>query len=57
MLVNGVDGLAARLELIGGAKESLDLQYYIFRGDTSGTLVAQAALHAADRGVRVRILV
>jgi putative cardiolipin synthase len=57
MLANGVDGLAARLELIGAAKESLDLQYYIFRGDISGTLVAQALLQAAERGVRVRILV
>ncbi len=57
MLANGVDGLAARLELIGAAQGSLDLQYYIFRGDISGTLVARALLEAADRGVRIRIMV
>jgi cardiolipin synthase C len=56
MLANGVDGLAARLQLIAASKESLDLQYYIFRGDISGTLVAKALLQAAARGVRVRIL-
>jgi putative cardiolipin synthase len=57
MLANGDEGLAARLELIGAATASLDLQYYIFRADISGTLVAKALLCAADRGVRVRILV
>ncbi|MDP9090012.1 MAG: phospholipase D family protein [Pseudomonadota bacterium] len=57
MLANGIDGLAARLELIGAARQELDLQYYIFRGDVSGTLVSQALLRAADRGVQVRILV
>jgi putative cardiolipin synthase len=57
MLSNGIDGLAARLELIDAAERALDLQYYIFRGDTSGRLVAQALLRAADRGVRVRVLV
>lgn len=57
MLANGVDGLAARLELIGAARASLDLQYYIFRADISGSLLAKALLKAADRGVRIRILV
>jgi putative cardiolipin synthase len=56
MLPVGVDGLAARLELIDAASSALDLQYYIFRGDESGTLVARALLRAADRGVRVRVL-
>lgn len=57
MLTNGVDGLAARLELINTAERSLDLQYYIFRADTSGSLIAQALLRAADRGLRIRVLV
>ena len=53
----GVDGLLLRLELIAQAKSSLDLQYYIFHGDESGRLITEALLHAAQRGVRVRILV
>jgi putative cardiolipin synthase len=53
----GVDGLLLRLELIAQAKSTLDLQYYIFHGDESGRLVTEALLHAAQRGVRVRVLV
>lgn len=57
MLSAGLDGLAARLELIDRAEEALDMQYYIFRGDASGLLIAHALLRAADRGVRIRVLV
>jgi putative cardiolipin synthase len=57
MLEEGIDGLAARLEIIDRAQQSLDLQYYIFHCDDSGLLIVQALLRAADRGVRVRILV
>jgi cardiolipin synthase C len=57
MLSAGLDGLAARLELIDHAEKTLDLQYYIFRADESGTLVMLALLRAADRGVRIRVLV
>jgi len=53
----GVDGLLLRLELIRRAQRSLDLQYYIFHGDESGRLVTEALAQAAERGVRVRILV
>jgi hypothetical protein len=44
------------LGLITQAQRSLDLQYYIFRGDESGRLVTEALLAAARRGVRMRIL-
>jgi cardiolipin synthase C len=53
----GVDGLLLRLELIERARQSLDLQYYIFHYDESGVLIANALVRAAQRGVRVRILV
>jgi cardiolipin synthase C len=53
----GVDGLLLRLELIERARQSLDLQYYIFHYDESGVLIADALARAAQRGVRVRILV
>lgn len=56
MLSVGLDGLLARVELINSARRSLDLQYYIFHGDESGLIVAAALLRAADRGVRVRIV-
>ena len=57
LLSVGVDGLLLRLELIGAAQSSLDLQYYIFHGDESGRLITEALAEAASRGVRVRILV
>ena len=53
----GVDGFLARLEMINAAERTLDLQYYIFRGDESGTVITDALKRAADRGVRVRVLV
>jgi putative cardiolipin synthase len=53
----GVDGLLLRLELIEHAGSSLDLQYYIFHGDESGRLITEALMAAAQRGVRIRILV
>jgi putative cardiolipin synthase len=53
----GIDGFLLRLELINSAERTLDLQYYIFRGDESGGLLAEALARAADRGVRLRLLV
>jgi putative cardiolipin synthase len=52
----GIDGLLLRLELIERAQSSLDLQYYIFRSDDSGRRLQLALLHAADRGVHIRII-
>jgi len=57
LLNAGADGLAMRVQMIRGAQRTLDLQYYIFRGDDTGRLVAEELRHAADRGVRVRLLV
>jgi cardiolipin synthase C len=55
-LLNGQDALKARLQLAQDAQRSLDVQYYLFHADDSGHLVASALLGAADRGVRVRLL-
>ena len=52
----GVDGFLMRLEMINSAERTLDLQYYIFHNDESGKLVMEALVRAADRGVRVRLL-
>jgi putative cardiolipin synthase len=55
-LPNGRDAFAARVLMTRAAERSLDVQYYIWHGDTSGGLLAQALWDAAERGVRVRIL-
>jgi cardiolipin synthase C len=57
ILTAGVDGLLTRVQMIDAAERTLDLQYYIFRGDQTGRLLTDALLRAADRGVRVRVLV
>ena len=53
----GVDGFLIRAQMIDAAERTLDLQYFIFRGDETGRLLTEALMRAADRGVRVRILV
>jgi len=53
----GVDGFLARAQMIDAAEKTLDLEYFIFRGDETGRLLTDALIRAADRGVRVRVLV
>jgi putative cardiolipin synthase len=53
----GVDGFLARAQMIDAAERTLDLQYFIFRGDETGRLLTGKLLQAADRGVRVRVLI
>ena len=55
-LQSGVDAMLARLVLAETAERSLDVQYYIWHADLTGRHFAHALLRAADRGVRVRIL-
>lgn len=55
-LESGLDAFVARMVLAETAQRSLDLQYYIWHADTSGKLLLDALLRAADRGVRVRLL-
>lgn len=56
MLADGRDAFAARVLLADAAERTLDLQYYIWHGDLSGTLLFEAVHRAADRGVQVRLL-
>jgi len=51
------DGLRWRLALIDTAKQSIDIQYYLWYGDAAGRLLTKRLLDAADRGVKVRVLV
>jgi putative cardiolipin synthase len=52
----GRKALEARLALADLAERSLDLQYYIWDADICGRLLVDRVVRAADRGVRVRIL-
>jgi len=57
LLDDGLSAFVARVALIETARASLDLQYYIFSDDTTGRIIINQLLEAADRGVRVRLLV
>ncbi len=57
LLPTGTDALQARIALARAATKTLDMQYYIANEDNSGKLLLAAALCAADRGVRVHMLV
>lgn len=52
----GTDAFAARVLLAMRAQRSIDAQYYIWHADHTGTLLFDALVQAARRGVRVRIL-
>jgi putative cardiolipin synthase len=56
LLVSNQNALMSRIVLTDQARHSIDLQYYIFANDATGRLLAQRLLAAADRGVRVRVL-
>jgi len=56
-LQNGLDALAARLTLTSLADRSIDAQYYLIHNDLTSRLFLNALIRAADRGVRVRLLV
>lgn len=55
-LADGRDAFAARAVLAQAADRSLDVQYYIWRNDITGRLMFDALRAAAERGVRVRLL-
>ncbi|OJZ16497.1 MAG: hypothetical protein BGP20_10460 [Thiobacillus sp. 63-78] len=56
LLDDGRDAFAARILLARAAERSIDVQYYIWHGDVTGTLLFNELRAAADRGVRVRLL-
>jgi len=56
LLVDGVEALAARLGLAARAERSIDAQYYLVNSDLAGLLFVNALYGAAERGVRVRLL-
>jgi cardiolipin synthase C len=57
LLENGLDAFVARAVLSHYAERSIDVQYYLYHNDLIGKLFTELLLRAADRGVRVRLLV
>jgi cardiolipin synthase C len=56
LLTDGLDAFAARAIAAQKAGRSLDLMYYIWHDDLTGRLLGREAWMAAERGVRVRML-
>ena len=56
VLRSGLDAFAARMLMIDAAEKAVDVQYYIFHDDVTGRYLFSRLLAAADRGVRVRLL-
>jgi len=57
LLANGLDAFVARAVLAEHAQRGIDAQYYLYHNDLVGWLFSYFLLRAADRGVRVRLLV
>jgi putative cardiolipin synthase len=57
LLANPREAFQARFGFASLAEKTLDLQYYLWKGDLTGQLLLYRTLDAADRGVQVRILI
>lgn len=57
LLAKGLDAFVARVLLAEVAERSLDVQYYLYHQDMVGGLFTAILWQAAERGVRVRLLV
>jgi putative cardiolipin synthase len=53
----GRPAFTARIALVDLAEKTLDAQYYIWEPDATGRILAEHLMQAADRGVRVRLLI
>ena len=56
LLADGLDALAARVVLSTLATKTIDAQYYLLHKDRVGAIFVDQLIKAADRGVRVRLL-
>lgn len=57
LITENAEAFIARIALCELAQHTLDIQYYIYHDDASGQLLRHKIIEAADRGVRVRLLV
>lgn len=56
LISDGEEALVSRLLLAAAAERTIDAQYYLLHDDPTGHMFAASLLQAADRGVRVRLL-
>lgn len=56
LIETGLDGILVRLNLIHNAKKTIDISYYTLQLDDSTRILLGSIIDAADRGVKVRIL-
>lgn len=57
VLDKGEDALLTRAWLADHAQETIEVQYFIWSTDNIGILASEALLRAAERGVKVRVIV
>ena len=57
LLDHGREAFIVRLALADLAERTLDMQYYVWDGDTTGRIIIDRVMNAADRGVKVRLLI
>ncbi len=57
VLEKGEESLLTRAWLTNHSQRTIDIQYFIWSTDNIGILAAEFLLRAADRGVRVRVIV
>ncbi|MEW8295681.1 MAG: phospholipase D family protein [Candidatus Thiodiazotropha sp.] len=57
ILEKGEESLLTRAWLTQTAANTIDVQYFIWSTDNIGTLASESLLNAAERGVRVRVIV
>jgi putative cardiolipin synthase len=57
LMDRGRDALSWRAILADAAEKSIDAQYFMWKNDDAGKIMMQRLLAAADRGVRVRVLI
>ena len=56
LVTSGREAFEGRYDFAGLAERTLDVQYFLWDGDATGRAMMSALLDAADRGVRVRLL-
>jgi putative cardiolipin synthase len=57
IITDNDEAFRSKLQMIEGARQSIDLMYYIYDDDYSSSVLTQALIDAARRGVQVRLLV
>ena len=57
VLEDGAGSMVSRAWLTDYAEKTIDIQYFIFSTDNVGLIACDFLVRAADRGVKVRILV